>query len=98
MKVRLGPRAEADPYDIAVHIAADNPLAGHRWAARLRARCRSLGRFPDRCVIAFPTDPPIRRASEGRHNIYYSVHADHVLVRRILDGARDVNASMMVLP
>ena len=97
MKVRLTRAAQTDLVEIGVHIARDDTLAAHRWVARLRARCRSLGRFPERCPIWFSTAPPIRRASEGAHNIFYTVQLDHVRVERIVHGARDIDASLLLL-
>jgi toxin ParE1/3/4 len=92
VKARLARAAEADLVEIGLHIAESNPLAAHRWVARLRARCRSLGRFPERSPIAFSTNPPMRRASEGAYNLFYTVQVDYVRVERILHGARDIGA------
>lgn len=93
MRVRLTRAAEADLFEIGLHIANSNTLAAHRWVSRLRARCRGLGRFPERFGVAFWTDPPIRRTSEGAYNIFYTASADVVSVRRILHGARNVDPS-----
>jgi toxin ParE1/3/4 len=95
MKVTLAREAEADLIEIGLFIAESNPLAAHRWVARLRARCRGLGRVPERCMVAFRTDPPIRRATEGAYNIFYTVGADIVMIRRILHGARNVDPAAL---
>lgn len=97
MKVRLARAAESDLTEIALYIAERNQLAAHQISSRLRARCRSLGKMPARYVVAFWTEPPIRRANEGAYNIFYTIGDDAVLVRRILHGARNVDPAMMGL-
>lgn len=95
MNVKLTRHAQADLIEVGLQIADSNVLAAHRWVARLRARCRSLGRFPNRCPIFSDNVPPVRRASEGAYNIFYTVQADCVRIERILHSARDMDESIL---
>ena len=94
MKVELSAEAQADIQDIADFIARDSRWAAFDYVERIEQRCRALRRMPQRFPVAYRLDPPIRQRTLGRHYIFYSVRADHVLIERVMDASRDISAAI----
>jgi len=86
----LSRRAEADLEDIAAAIARDNPGRAVTFLEELLSLCERIGAaplsFPARADIA----PTARMGVHGNYLILFEIAADHVLIRRIVHGARRV--------
>lgn len=80
--------------EIGDYIASDNRRAAGRYLVSLQSECVGLARMPTRFPLAFDIDPPVRQRIHGRHYIFYSVRADHILIERVLDSARDISTAM----
>jgi toxin ParE1/3/4 len=90
MRCIFAARAEADLEDIGDYIAEDNPLRARSFTIELRERCKRIADMPR----AYPLRPEIasdiRALVMGNYVILYSAHADHVLIERIVHGARNI--------
>jgi plasmid stabilization system protein ParE len=88
MRVRLTATALAELAEILDYIAAENPSAAERVAARFDDTVERLARFPYSAVAT--DDPSIRMAVLGRYPylIFYTVADDEVVIRNIRHGAR----------
>jgi len=90
MRCLYAAQAADDLNDITEYIARDNPRRALSFIEELRSRCEQLTTFP----VAAPPRPDIaeniRLVPFERYLIFYSVHSDHVLIERILHGARDI--------
>jgi toxin ParE1/3/4 len=82
--------ADDDLTDIALYIARDSPQRARSFVAEMRQWCEGLIRYPERYPLMTEYGAGIRRASYGFYGIYYSVHADEVLVEHVVHSARDV--------
>lgn len=89
MKVVIPEAVERSLFEIALHIAQDNPTAADKVVASLESLCFALGDHPQRSVVvASVKGEPIRRVIEGRHLIFYSATRGVVHSRKIIHGAR----------
>lgn len=90
MRCIFAARADADLEEIGDYIAEDNPVRAKSFVAELRQRCRRIADMPR----AYPLRPEIasdiRTVATGNYVIFYSVQADHVLIERIVHGARNI--------
>lgn len=89
MKLLFSPAAKADLIDIAVYIAADDPVRALSFIEELEAACDILVDHPH----AGPSRPEIadglRSKPYRRYLIYYRTAENTVRIERILHGARD---------
>ena len=90
MRTVFAPLAEADLDEIADYIAADNPARALSFTRELRERCAKIASTPRTYPLRPTIAPDIRAAPFGNYLIFYSERADHVLIERILHGARDI--------
>jgi toxin ParE1/3/4 len=85
---RFSRTAERDVRQIAQGIAHDNPVAAQRWLERLD---ELLGRTAFMPGIGAPRDevrPALRVVMHGDYLVLYTPKPDHILVVRVLHGAR----------
>ena len=82
--------AECDLEEIADYIAADNPRRALTFLRELRAHCVRIASAP----LAWPARPQlgvdIRSSAFGRYVVFFRAGAAHILIVRILHGARDM--------
>lgn len=82
--------AELDLEEIGDYIARDNPERAVSFIQEIRGHCLKITAYPE----AAPPRPElcegIRMVPFGRYLIFYTVHADHVRVERIIHGARNI--------
>lgn len=90
MKVAFSRLCDEDLEYIADVIARDSPRRARSYVREIRDCCRSLARMPNRFPAATEFGSGLRRRFFGAYLILFSVHADHVLVERILHTARDL--------
>jgi toxin ParE1/3/4 len=81
--------AEADLEAIGDYIALDNPRRAESFVAELRVRCLGLADYPRRFRLRPEYGPGVRGTPHGRYLILYSERAGHVVIERIIHGARD---------
>jgi len=87
--VRLTLVALRDLEDATAFIAADNPAAAERMAARLREAAASLAAFPLRgAALPGPRSRRVLTVPETPFRLVYSVARDRILILRIWHGAR----------
>jgi toxin ParE1/3/4 len=89
-RVLFSPEAEADLVEIALHIAADDPVRALSFVEELESRCLSLAHFPDRGRERGELAADLRSVPHGRYLIFYTPSAKTVRIERILHGSRDV--------
>lgn len=95
MRVVLSPASRRDLREIALYIAADNPVRTQSFAKELRRRCRSIGDAPEAYPVSAHLGADVRHVRHGVYLIFYVVEVDQVWVRRVLHGARLINADMV---
>ncbi len=90
--------AEADLFEIADYIAADDQDAAFRWLDEMQAKIDTLKRFPSRAPV-IPEAPEL--GAEHRHILYgdyraiFRIEDDRVVVLRVVHGSRLLDASAL---
>lgn len=88
------PSADDDLLEIFLTIAEDDEGAATRFIDRIRAALRRLADYP----LSAPARPELgvdmRSLAVGRYLVLYRVQPDHVLILRVLHGARDIGAAL----
>ena len=92
MNCRYSARAVDDLDGIVEYIARDNPPRAFSFADELRQHCEKIAGAPASAPLRPEIAEGIRLAPFGRYLILYSVASDHVLIERIMHGARDIPA------
>lgn len=90
MRCILTALAEADLEEIGDYIADDNPLRAVSFIHELRKHCTKLANMPKAYPLRTSLAPGIRIAPYGHYLVLYSDHAEHVLIERVLHGARNI--------
>jgi toxin ParE1/3/4 len=90
MRCLYSARAVDDLDDIAEYIARDNPQRALSFVDELQQRCEQLTRFPAAAPLRPDIAEEIRMVPFGRYLILYSIAGDHLLIERIVHGARDL--------
>jgi toxin ParE1/3/4 len=85
---RFSPQAEADPQEIALFIARDNPAAAIRFTEELRRRCRNAAAFPKAWPLRESFVPGIRVLVYRNHVALLTETSEAVVVERVLHAAR----------
>ena len=92
MNIFVSDRADADILQIYKILAERNPAAAESLAHEIDAKLQNLNRFPfigrERSSLA----PGIRSIVAGVHVIFYLVERDRIIIVRVLDGRRDIDA------
>lgn len=89
MNLLFSPAAEADLIDIAVYIAADDPVRALTFVEELEAACNILVDHPLAGVARPEIGESLRSRPYRRYIIYYRVTDSAIRIERILHGARD---------
>jgi toxin ParE1/3/4 len=92
MRCRYSARAVEDLDGIIEYIARDNPTRALSFADELRQRCEQIADAPAAAPLRPDIAEGIRLVPFGRYLILYSIPGDHVLIERIMHGARDIPA------
>ncbi|HEY2707035.1 MAG TPA: type II toxin-antitoxin system RelE/ParE family toxin [Caulobacteraceae bacterium] len=90
LRVRRTRQAEADLEEIWMHIASDNPDAADRVLERLVTAEDRLGDFPELGQARPDLAENMRYWPMPPYLIFYQVGDDHVLIVRVVHGARDL--------
>lgn len=92
MKVFVSEQADADLLQIVTYLVERNPGAAYSIAREIDRKFENLSRFPfigrERSSLA----PGLRSVVAGMNVIFYVVESDRIVVVRVLDGRRDVDA------
>jgi toxin ParE1/3/4 len=92
MKVIVSERADADLLGIFRYLVERNPAAAEAAIRRIDQKFNNLSRFPfigrERTTLA----ADLRSIASGVHVIFYTVEHDRVVIVRVLDGRRDIDA------
>ena len=86
----LSKRAEADVDDIWTYIARNDRQAADRQIDRIYDRFEMLVEQPEFGESVGYLTAGLRRTRVGNYVIYYEIEPDHVRIRRVFHGARDV--------
>lgn len=92
MRIELSERAGTDLLGIYRYVAKRNPSAAEAVLTEIDRKFDLLKNFPligrDRSALR----PGIRSILAHRYPIFYELIADRVVVVRVLDGRRDIDA------
>lgn len=90
MDCRFSDLAEFDLEEIGDFIAQDNPARAVTFIQEIRAHCHKLTNAPQREIVDWLDDLPIRRAVHGSYNLYFAwlEEEETVYIVRIKHGAR----------
>ncbi len=86
----LSKRAEADIDEIWTYIARNDRQAADRQIDRIYDRFEILVQQPEFGESVGYLTAGLRRTRVGNYIIYYEIEPDHVRIRRVFHGARDV--------
>lgn len=93
--VRLSDKAERDLLDIALYIAADNPVRAFSFVDELENACKSLADQSLRFEALSGFDAKgYRRRPYGRYSIIYTLHQADVVILRILPASMNLKQSL----
>ncbi len=90
--LRLLPKAVQDLDGIWLHIAKDNIAAADTLIDDLTECFHALCKAPNIGAACPQPAPGLRRFSSRGYVIFFSVHADRLIIERVLHGARDIDA------
>jgi toxin ParE1/3/4 len=92
MNVFISEQAETDLLQIYRYLAARNPAAAESMVQQIDRRFVNLSQFPfigrDRSSLA----QGMRSLVADIYLIFYRVEPEHVVIVRVLDGRRDIDA------
>jgi toxin ParE1/3/4 len=92
MKIVFSAQADSDLLHILSYLAERNRSAAIALANLFNSKLESLAHFPfigrDRSIFS----PGLRSILAERHVIFYRVDGDSILIVRVLDGRRDIEA------
>ena len=92
MKVFVSDRADADILHFYQYIAERNPAAAESVIRDIDRKFESLSRFPfigrERSSLA----PGLRSLAAWPYVIFYAIGNDRIIIVRVLDGRRDIDA------
>ena len=83
-------RSEQDVYEIALHIAKDNPDAALRWIDRVNDALTMLAQFPEAGRARTEIAPRVRSLPVSSYILFYRPMSDGIDLARVLHGARDL--------
>ena len=95
MKVVLSPASQRDIRKIVIYIAGDSPVRARSLGLELRKRCHAIGDDPGLYPLAEHLGEGVRLVKHGVYFIFYVVEPDHVRIRRVIHGARLIDADMV---
>lgn len=90
MKVRFSPAAEADPMNITIYIAQDNPTRALTFVDELESKCELLASEPGIGTQRPELGEGICMLPHGRYLIFWREANKALRIERILHGARDI--------
>ena len=92
MKVVFSEEADSDLLQIHAYLAARNRSAAISLANLFNIKLEALGRFPfiGRARPIFAAE--LRSIIVEKYVVFYRVESDRVLIVRVLDGRRDIEA------
>jgi toxin ParE1/3/4 len=82
--------AEADIEAIGDHIANDNPKRALSFVRELRDRCRAIADYPRAAPLRPELGRGVRMVVFGDYLIFYRHSKRHVIIERVLHGARNI--------
>jgi len=93
MKLVFADEARDDLAHIGERIARDSPHRAVTFIDELEAHCRGISETP----LTHPLLPGreatrLRRAVHGNYLVFYRIDPDHVVIIRVIQGARDYDA------
>jgi len=92
MKVVVSEQADADLLQIFQYLAQHNPGAAEAVVRDIDRKFENLSHFPfigrERSSLA----RGLRSIVANIHVIFYTVEREHIVIVRVLDGRRDIDA------
>jgi toxin ParE1/3/4 len=88
----ISPLAETDLAEIWAYIAEDSPKAATDFVAKITSKFEPLLDFPGIDSTRDQIAADLRALPYKNHVIYYTFTDDHVIIVRVVHGARDVRA------
>jgi toxin ParE1/3/4 len=92
MKIFVSDQADADLLQIDRYLTQRNPAAADALIRDIDRKLENLTRFPfigrDRSTLA----QGLRSIVTGAYVIFYAVEPNRIIVVRVLDGRRDIDA------
>jgi toxin ParE1/3/4 len=92
MNIFVSDRADADILQIYKFLAERNPAAAESLVREIDNKFQNLSRFPfigrERSSLA----PGVRSIVAGIHVIFYMIERNRIIIVRVLDGRRDIDA------
>jgi toxin ParE1/3/4 len=89
-RVRKRPAAEADLFDIALHIAEDSLAASERFLDSFNDKFKLLASAPEIGRLREELAPGLRSFPVGSYVVFYQPIKDGVEIVRVLHGSRDI--------
>ncbi len=99
LEVELSPAAKADLLDIWHYIAADNEPAADKLLRRIAHILEMLAHQPHAGRSRPELNvPELRSFAVGNYTVFYRAEAETVLIVRVLQGHRDIEAEFDEAP
>jgi toxin ParE1/3/4 len=89
-RVILAPEADADLWDIVLHIAKRNPPAAYRFIDIVYEKAELLASHPEIGLQRDELEPGLRSFPVGAFVLFYRPRKGGIEVARILRGSRDI--------
>ncbi len=95
LPIRRTVQADEDLIEIWLGIALHDPRSADRQLDFIERRFDQLGRHPMSGVAREDVGSGIRHLIAGRHLVLHQVLDEHVLIVRVLDGRRRIDADAL---
>ena len=92
MRVFISNKAEADLLQLFSYLAERDRIAADTIAFEIDKKFESLARFPFIGRARSTLAPGMRSLVVGMYVIFYVVEPDRIVIARVLDGRRDIDA------
>ena len=92
MKIYISESADADLLQIVSYLTERNPSAAAAAAQEINRKFENLTRFPFIGRERNSPAPGLRSVVAGMHVIFDLVESERIVVVRVLDGRRDIDA------
>ena len=90
--IEIKQQALDDLRDITEYIARDNPARAESFVAELLDRIAYVGGNPRLYPVRLNWNSGLRIANHGRYRILYRASEERVVILRVVNAARDIEA------
>ena len=94
MRIFVSAKADTDLLQLFSYLSAQDPAVAEATPSEIDEKFASLSRFPFIGRERATFGQGIRSLVAGMYVIFYAVEKDRIVIVRVLDGSRDLDAEL----